>query len=341
MKFRLLLALLVMTSSPAAWAEVIPITSGNTLDYQVSTIISAPDGARIAVFERLNGSAFGDLWLTRSTDAGASWTTPSALITSAANERHPALIQTAASSYVLFYLKGTGATSSYRLWRATSSDGEHFVEQAMLDLGWTSGGEVNPHVIRHADGRLTMSYQRLSGGVYVAESTDDGTSWDLLKTPINASGQLPRITWRESDGLYLASYQTGSTALQMFVKTSTDVHDWSAPAQDFAISGNNHDSLPIVMSDDAFVLFWIRESGGQFDIAARRSLDGVTWQPAVAVTATPAENDVEPHPIAGASPGVVELYWGREIPLGSNIYNIVLDPTVVVMDAVFASGFEP
>jgi hypothetical protein len=257
--------------SAVADADVLPVTSGNALDYQVSVIRSTTDGARIAVFERLNSSAFGDLWVTRSIDAGATWSAPAAIIATAANERHPALVQTGPSSYVLFYLKGTGATSTYRLWRATSSDGEHFTEQAVIDLGWASGGEVNPHVIRHADGTLTMSYQRLSGGVYVAESTNDGVSWDLLKTAINATGQLPRITRRESDGLYLASYQTGSSALQMFVKTSTNVHDWSAAAQDFAISGNNHDSLPVVMPDGAFVLFWIRESGGQFDIASRRS----------------------------------------------------------------------
>ena len=340
MKCLWLHAILLLMNMTTAQADVIPITTGNTTDYQVSAIRSTTDGSRIAVFERLNGSFFGDLWVTRSTDGGANWATPSLVIASAANERHPALIQTGASSYVLFYLKGTGATSTYRLWRATSSDGEHYVEQAMLDLGWGSGGEVNPHVIRHADGRLTMSYQRLGGGVHVAESTDNGVSWDQLMTPISGSGQLPRIAYRESDGLYLASYQIGGGALQMFVKTSANVLDWSAPAQDFAITGNNHDSLPIVMPDDAFVLFWIRESGGQFDIAARRSLDGLTWQPTITVTSTLDENDVEPHPLAGSSPGVVELFWSREMPVGSNLYNIVRDPMVVVHDPVFANGFD-
>ena len=330
----------LLTVSALARAEVQTVTPGNAADYQASVIRSTTDGARIVAFERLDGSAFGDLWTSRSSDDGASWSDPVIAIATAANERHPALLQTGPASYLLIYLKGTGATSSYRIWRASSSDGEHFTEQAIVDLGWPSGGEVNPHVIRHANGRLTMSYQRLSGGVFVAESSDDGVSWDQLKTPINASGQLPRIAYRESDGLYLASYQTGATALQMFVKTSVNVHDWSAAAQDFAVTGNNHDSLPIVMSDGAFVLFWIRAVGGQFDLAARRSVDGLSWQPTITVTATPDENDVEPHPLPGDSPGVLELYWGREIPAGSGDYDIVRDPTVIILDSVFADGFD-
>lgn len=340
MSRRLLLAVALVTSLGTARAQVQPVTTGNMLDYQVSVIRSNPDNTRIAVFERLDGATFGDLWLTRSTDDGANWSVPALAIATAANERHPALLQVGASSYVLFYLKGTGASSSYRIWRASSSDGEQFTEQAQVELGWATGGEVNPHVIRHADGTLTMSYQRLSGGVYLAQSFDDGASWDLLKTPINATGQLPRIARRESDGLYLASYQTGGSALQMFVETATDVHDWSGLAQDFATTGNNHDSLPVVMPDGAFVLFWIREAAGQFDIAARRSLDGLTWQPTLAVTTTPAENDVEPHPLVGASPGIVELYWGRESPPGGGDYDIVRDPSVVVLDGIFAAGFD-
>lgn len=235
------------------------VTSGPELDYQASVLRSSDDGARIMVFERLNASDFGDLWITRSTDDGKNWTVPVAIIATTANERHPAVVQTGSSQYALFYLKSAG--SSYHLWRATSSDGEQFTEQNQLDLGWSSGSEINPRVIRHQDGTLTMSYQRLGGGggVFVAQSTDGGVTWDQVQTQIASGAQLPRIAFREGDGLYLASYQVGGSPLQMYVKTTTDVRDWSAPRQDFAITGNNHDSLPVVMPDDAFVMFWIVE----------------------------------------------------------------------------------
>lgn len=318
------------------------VTSGPDIDYQASVIRSQDDGARIVVFERLDPSTFsGDLLLTRSTDDGATWSEPAPIIATTANERHPALLQLGPSSYVLFYLKGTGSGSSYRLWRATSSDGVAFTEQNQLALGWTSGGEVNPHVIRHADGTLTMSYQRLPTGSYVAQSSDGGATWDTLKTQIASDSQLPRVAYRDNDGLYLASYQVGSSALAMYVKTTHDLRDWSAPPQNFATSGNNHDSLPVVMPDGAFALFWIRQNGSGFDLAVRRSLDGAAWGDAIALTDTPDEDDVEPHPLVGTSASEVELYWGRAAPAGSMDYDIAREPHAPVMpDAIFGDGFD-
>lgn len=318
------------------------VTSGDAIDYQPA-ILKANDGARLVVFERLDASSlFGDLWITRSTDGGDTWSEPAAIVATGANERHPALVEIAPSAFALFYLKGQSASTSFRIFRATSGDGVSFAEQGAIDLGWATGGEINPHVIRHADGTLTMSYQRLGSGagIYVAESADDGVTWDTQKTQIAAGAQLPRIAFRERDGLYLATYQTGSTALHLHVKTTTDLRDWSADARDFAATGNNHDSLPVVMSDDAFVVFYIRAAGSQFDLAFRRSLDGIDWADPVAVTDTPDADDVEPHPLVGGSPGVVDLYWGRDEPAGSLTYDIVHEPSVIVLETIFASAFD-
>lgn len=331
--------LLVLCCVSATEAAPVPITPGFS-DYQ-SSVIRTQDGTRLLVFERLDGNGWGDLWITRSTDDGDTWSAPQSILATSANERHPALLELAPSSYALFYLKGTGSTASFRVMRATSSDGLAFTEQGALNLGWTTGGEINPHVIRHADGTLTMSYQRLGAGSYIARSFDGGASWDTLRTPIATGSQLPRIAYRESDGLYLASYQVGSTALSMHVKTTTNPYDWSTLPQDFAINGNHHDSLPVVMPDGAFALFWIAADGSQFDVRVRRSLDGLLWEPARIITATPTEDDVQPHPLVGDSASMVELYWGRAAPVGQNNFRIVRDAAVAVMDDVlFADGFE-
>jgi hypothetical protein len=316
------------------------VTSGPELDYQPAILRSNDDGARMLVFERLDPSTFyGDLWLTRSIDGGETWTEPAPIVATADNERHPALVQTGPSQYVLFHLKGQSSTTSFRIWRATSSDGVAFAGESEIDLGWPTGGEINPHVIRHADGTLTMSYQRLGAGVYVAESKDDGVTWDTLQTEIAVNAQLPRIAYRDSDGLYLATYQVGGSALRMYAKTTNDVRDWTSPPQEFAIAGNNHDSLPVVMPDGAFAVFWIRASGNQFDIAVRRSPDGIAWSEVLAVTDTPGADDVEPHPLVGASSSTVELYWGRDAPVGSYMYDIVREPGVVI-ERLFVDGFD-
>ncbi|MET0232754.1 MAG: sialidase family protein [Rhodanobacteraceae bacterium] len=318
------------------------VTSGPGADYQPA-VLKAADGSRIVIFERLDPSTtFGDLWITRSIDGGDTWSDPVAIIATSANERHPALVETSVSQFTLFHLEGQSAATSFRIHRATSSDGVAFAEQGAIDLGWATGGEINPQVVRHVDGTLTMTYQRLGSGagVYIAESTDGGVTWDTQQTQIAASAQLPRVTFRESDGLYLATYQTGSSTVHLHVKTSTDVRDWSAPARDFAASGNNHDSLPVVMPDGAFVVFYIRAVAGVFDVAFRRSLDGIAWADPVAVTNTSDATDVEPHPLVGDSAARVELYWGRETPVDSFDYDIVREPAVVVNEVIFADSFE-
>ena len=86
---RLRAAALVAFLSCAALARAQQhVTSGPELDYQPSVIQSTDDDARIVVFERLDSNLIGDLWLTRSTDGGASWTDPVAIIATAAT-RYP------------------------------------------------------------------------------------------------------------------------------------------------------------------------------------------------------------------------------------------------------------
>ncbi|HSX62686.1 MAG TPA: sialidase family protein [Tahibacter sp.] len=315
------------------------VSGGSGVDYQPS-VLRAANGDIVAAFERLNASAFGDLWITRSADGGANWSTPAPIVATSANERHPALLQLPNGSFLLFYLKGTGATSTYRLYRATSPDGATFTEQGQLALGWATGGEVNPHVIRHPDGTLTMTYQRLGSGSYVAQSADDGATWDQLKTVLASGSQLPRIAFRASDARYLATYQVGSSSLDVFAKTTTDVRDWSAAPATLESDGDNHDSLPVVMPDDRFAVFYIHADGSQYDIYSRRSADGVAFEPALPQEISAGASDVEPHPLVGDSASTVDLYWGREAPAGSGDYDIVHRSNAVVADAIFAGRFE-
>jgi hypothetical protein len=328
-----------MLLAPAIAFAQQPVTSGAGTDYQPS-IVRAADTSLVLVFERLNGSAFGDLWITRSIDDGENWSEPSSILATAANERHPALLQLGDASFVLFYLKGTGAASTYRLFRATSPDGIAFTEQSQVQLGWATGGEVNPHVIRHPDGTLTMTYHRLGGGSsYVAQSNDDGATWDQLKTAIAAgASQLPRIAFRANDGRYLATYQVGSSPIALYAKTTTDDRDWSAAAIDFSIVGDNHDSLPFVMPDGAFGVFYIHANGSQYDIYSRRSTDGATFDTPLVQIETTDASDVEPHALVGGSSAVVQLYWGRESPPSTSAFDIYRKRTAVIADRIFVDA---
>ena len=336
-----LISTLIVLSAVAAGAQAQQtVVGGAGNDYQASIAVpwSRPE-QRVLVFERLNGSFSGDLWLTRSTDGGANWSTPVPVVAGAGNERHVALVQTGETAWSLFHL--SNASGGFRIHRATSDDGETFSASAPIDLGWASGGEINPHVIRRDDGTLVLTYHRLNGAAYIAISDDDGTTWDTQRTQVSpGNAALPRIACRESDDTCLLVYQTGSTPLTLWVKTSSDLHDWSGPPTQLTVDGNNHDPLPVLLDDGSFVVLWSRVANGGFQVFSTRSHDGVTWQPPLQHSDRPGLANIQPHAVPGPASGSVELYWGAaQVPNDSN-YDIVRDGAALVADWLFADDFE-
>lgn len=288
-----------------------PLFTGSETDYQPS-IATAPDGALIVVFERLNASLSGDLYLTRSSD-GISWSAPKPIVQTSANERAPSLVATP-TGYVLFYL--SDASGGFRIVRATANDAENWTIHDPIDLGWPTAGEINPDAIREADGSLTMTYQRLGSGGYLARSLDDGATWDTRRTQVAAGAALPRVAKRESDGTYLVTYQLnpGNNRLQMFSKTSRDPYDWSAAASPLSVDANSHDSDPHALADGRFAVVYADARGSnQFDLFFRTSSDGRAWSAAAQLTRDTAVSDVQPHLIETG--GKVLLLWSRDFDL--------------------------
>lgn len=333
------LAGLMLCVAGAAQGQPQTVVGGAGNDYQISVQRPAlAADARIAVFERLNASFSGDLWVTRSADAGASWSAAEPVIASAANERHPSLVEASEGGWLLFYL--SNASGAFRIHRATSKEGRVFSAGAALDLGWPSGGEINPQVTRLQDGRLLLAYHRLGGAAYVAVSSDEGVSWDALRTQISqAAAALPRIAQRPGDGRLLLLYQTnpGNSQLQMWSRSSLDPLVWDDVPQAFASTGNNHDAWP-VWSQNAWQVFWARAAGGSFQIHRSHSPDGLVWSMPEQVSDRPGFANVQPMALAGSLG--IELHWGAAQVFGDSDYDLVrmlMDPPG---DAAFADGFE-
>jgi len=312
----LLLATLAIFASetPASdWRG--PVYEGDELDYQPSLIRIEPDDILAMVFERIEPASFyGDFFLCFSDDGGATWSHPVEILHSALNRRHPSLVRLADGSYSLFYLVDETGSGSYRLHRAVSPDCLAWTSRGRLDLGWLTSGEINPCVIVEDDASLTMTYQRLSGPVYIARSLDGGATWDDLKTKISpGNAQLPRLTKREMDGLYLVTYQVGSSNLDMFARTTTDPYDWSGPVYSFSTAVNSHDSQPMVLTGGTFFVPYAQQAGSVFDIYYRTSFDGAEWTDAVRVTTDTGHYDTQPHPLRSSIPGSPILAWSHQV----------------------------
>ncbi len=291
-----------------------PIYDGPELDYMPSIIRLDPSGDLMLVYERIDlASFFGDLHVCFSSDNGSTWTTPQPIIDTALNERHPALIQLGVDSYALFYLVDETGSGSYRIHRSTSSDGLTWTSHGAIDLGWSTPGEINPDVFVEADGTLIMSYQRLSNPVYVARSFDSGATWDRLKVQVSGgTAALPRIAKRESDGVYLVTYQTGSSSVDIWSKTTTDPLNWPGTATHFSTTTNSHDAQPIVLEGGVFLVTYAQQVASVFDLFYRTSHDCESWSDAVRVTNDAAHYDTQPHPLLHGTPGRVILAWSHQ-----------------------------
>lgn len=293
-----------------------PIYNGPELDYQPSIIRVQPSGQLMVVFERMRLSDyFGDLYVTFSDDDGQTWSAPQSIVDSELNERHPSLLQTGENAFALFYLVDETGYGSYRIHRATSPDGLTWTSHGAVDLGWASPGEINPNVIREADGTLTMTYHRYvyPGYSHITQSHDEGATWDTLMTPVTTiDANLPRLAKRESDGMYLVTYQVGSNDLDLFAKVSDDPYDWSAPQIPVSTDVNTHDSQSIVLEDGTLLVAYAKTPVYYFDLFYRLSDDGITWQDEVQVTQDPAHYDTQPHPLLHGTPGHIMLTWSHQ-----------------------------
>lgn len=255
-----------------------------------------------------------------------------------ANERHPSLVEDSEGGWLLFHL--SNASGSFRIHRARSDDGLQFSAHGAIDLGWPSGGEINPQVTRLQDGRLLLAYHRLSGPAYVAVSEDEGQSWDTARTQISpANAALPRIAQRPSDGRLLLVYQTnpGNNQLRLWTRSSLDPLDWQDTPQAFTDTGNNHDGWPLWLGGE-WQLYWARVDGGSFQIHRSRSLNGTDWSTAEQPAPRPGLGNVQPMAVAGS--GRIELYWGAAQVPGDSNYDILRTLLAAPDPQAFADGFE-
>jgi PKD repeat protein len=158
-----------------------------------------------------------------------------------------------------------------------------------------------------------MTYQR-SGAGYIARSTDDGVTWDTLQTLVNSSARLPRLSKRESDGLYVVSYQKsiGGNNMGIYAKASYDPYDWNVPEVAISNQVDSHDSQPIVLEDGTLVIFYASRPVLYYDIHYRTSADGLNWSVPVQLTNDPTRYDTQPHPLLHGTPGRVILVWPHQ-----------------------------
>jgi len=324
MRRTLAAALLLLTTSTASAYDIVQVTGDAHQNYMPS-LAQLADGSLMIAYERLDADfENGDILVTFSDD-GSTWTLPALAVGTAGNERHPALVQLGDGTFQIYYL--SDETGGYRIHMASSPDAITWTRQGTVALGWSTENLVNPTVCIESDGSLTMTYDVLSNGGYIAHSAD-GLTWDQNRTNVS-TGSLNRIV-RHSDGTYVLSYQrrTGIYYYQIdiFTKTSPDRVSWSGENR-VTTTMNSHDSFPLELADGSYGLFYATSTGGDpYDLFTRDCVDGTAWANELPWLPD-AGWDTQPHPVT-LNDGRVALAWPRgPAQADTEIHFVILDPS--------------
>lgn len=302
--------LLLITALQYEPVDGIPVTSGPA--YDDLAILTTTEERLIVIFERRQPNQ-GDLYVTTSDDAGATWSDPAPVYLAGSDELLGSVVRLPDGTFLLFYT--SNASGTYAIHRSSSPDGVTWTSHGPIDLNQTPSSPTNPDVLLEPDGRLTLVYELLGGGgIFVAQSADGGVTWDSETTQIAPPGaQAPRIAHR-ADGGYVMTYQVFAGAKRnVFAKQTDDPYVWGETASPIAVAAgigdDSFDGLPVQLNDGTMAVFYAQsDDDAPPDLYYRLSATGSGWLAPRPVTAN-AVGERVPFAVPGSAPRSVDLTW--------------------------------
>ena len=296
------------TDNGATWSFPAPLDPGAATDASFDgepTVAGDASGHFVALWRSNNPALSGgrgsdyDLFVARSSDAGATWTAPAPLYPAAASD--------------------TGSEGQAEL--ATDGHGTWIAAwQANNALGGALGSDLDILVARSTDAGASWS---APGPLHSNAATDTGTD----ATPRLASdGQGGWVAvWSSQDTL---GGTKGTDHDVLCVRSADGGVTWSAPGlvNGNALVDSGHDVLPQVAYDagGSWVVIWQSNDslgstkGVDYDILVARSADATTWsapQPLNANAASDASADTAPTLASNGRGGLLAV-WQANGALG-------------------------
>jgi hypothetical protein len=266
------------------------VSGGPANDYE-SWISRVHDGRLMVVFTRNPDWISGDLYVTFSSDNGASWDSVLPIVEEGGDQATLSFVELPGDTLRLWY--ASNETGEYGIYTAYSMDGINWIRQGHIDLGWGPADQhYDPTVILEPDSSLTMSY-RGPGGAYIAHCLNGG-SWDTLRTIVASSGYRPRVM-KHSNTTYLYVYHrnTGGSNYEVFGRTSQDRVNWTGEIQ-LTYNLNSHDPFANESTDGAYIVYYATYIAPAYNLYKRKSYNAIDWEVEEQVTSD-ATNNTQPH----------------------------------------------
>jgi hypothetical protein len=337
---RVLGILVSMAAAGAVDAQAVQVTDGKVFDRLASVVVDGP--SIVGVFERTTapGPGFeGNLHLLRSTDGGSTFSNPLQPLQPALAARHPCLLKVG-GQWQLYFEAGL-ASNDIVVRRALSVDGSTFALDPSVALGWATGPHRRPFLASQPDGALLLSYER-NDTAYLAVSTDQGASFDQLRTPTATGANFARIaTW---GGQFVLVYESSSQPSRIGLKQTSDVRQWpSDPVWLTPPDWDAFQAMPVALGDGSLVIYYAAIAPGEQrpDLYSRSTRDGIHFAPARQETSGNF-SEAQPFVYARREAGRVGLFYSKSAsPCGSSYCYLFWDRDLRAgEETVLGDGFE-
>jgi hypothetical protein len=325
--------------TPAA-AEVRANGSGATATTDSYGVRIARAGTAIfATYEAFTSARNRHIFLTRSTDGGATWAAPVQVSSGTSPgfvAAEPRIAATSARAYVVWRDNRSGSLDVYlRAWNVATS--AFVAADTRIDTGTVAGSSSSFSADVAAEGTNVYvawvdDRDRGSFDIWLNRSTDSGTTW--LSNAIKLDGDTldhdsigPRVIAPDAGDVLVGWIDYRSGFPDPYVTRSTDAGaTFSPPARvdtgtEPGVSGSY--DLAIAGVGDLVAVAWSDDRAGFLDIFTNFSLDqGATWQPTdYRLDTSPAGTSDSQEPTVSVAGSRVHVAWvdhrrGASCPTG-------------------------
>jgi len=254
------------------WKDESLVTQNEKVPF-LSRVAVGPDDTAYALWPNWENFEDTKVTLTKSTDRGATWSTPAVIFNGAAFDNVAIHADEAGVHVLLLQFIETAEDEFKNIFYSRSTDGGTTFS---TPVGVESHNDIESFDLFSDSGVLYVYGQNGDGDNFLFHSADGQNWWeDQILLGVNANN----ATFTARDGVVHMAYRTFTTQPEIGYARSVDQgKTWSAPV---AVSngGGAHCQRPrMVVADDGSVhVVWEDNRLGQYDVMYSSSSDGATW----------------------------------------------------------------
>lgn len=264
----------------AGWSTTTQLTPDQTTQTPIS--VGTADGSIVAFSMNLTAGPVGNITTSRSTDGGATWSSPQLLSTTSAQDVNAVVLNNGTIAVAWAELVPNLGINRVQLRTSTDSGQSWSSPQTVSTAPTHNAGE--PHLVAYGTAGLAMAWLQDDGGGWfraMVRTTPDLSTWSsavtLSASGSGASGAVPVV---DANGHVLVSWSI-YTSGAFIVQVAASAGNWAVTT--LSSYGSNSARFPAAVSTGpgGFVVIWSNPtaaSNPSYFISSVRTVDaGATW----------------------------------------------------------------